>query len=521
MYSESSDSRKTLGDVDVIYHQGIYHLFHLVLPNHDYIAHAVSDNCLTWRRVENALFIGHPGSWDDSMLWTIHVTPDPHRSGSWRMFYTGLSRRDHGRKQRIGLAKSDNLYCWDKSPVAWSDRRSDLPYALPGRADQPPFQYDAESCFPLDPPGEFYETDTDIAREWVSWRDPYYYREGDRGWLLAAGRVKNGPVVRRGCVAAMEETGPDHFEARPPLHHPGLYDDVEVPNLFKIDNDYYLVGSMREDAKIRYWHTDKIGNPWRSPSDNVLLATGNYAGRVSEDDNGFLLWSFFTPSGNDRVSNNLMPPPKRLARNQAGNLEVHSFEGFDAQIDRATDTSAIRGLRSGQATTEISHPSTGHLQIGCDGGYQIFALEHEDISCFRATTRLKLLDGGKCGLVLRLDRQTHDGYYLSLDLLKGVAQMRAWGSGPMGSGENMMQFRSLQAGYWNQQSSGEAELSLLAYGSYLELSIDRNVVLSLADQTFSSGAFGFYVESATLRVEDLAVNHLQPPAQSDEHLANG
>jgi hypothetical protein len=107
MYSETTGSRKTLGDVDVPYHDGIYHLFHLVLPSHDFIAHAVSDNCLTWRRVENALFLGDPGSWDDSMLWTMHVSANPHKPGSWRMFYTGLSRRDHGRKQRIGMAESD------------------------------------------------------------------------------------------------------------------------------------------------------------------------------------------------------------------------------------------------------------------------------------------------------------------------------------------------------------------------------------------------------------------------------
>ncbi len=52
MYIESDGSRKSLGDVDVLYHEGIYHLFHLVLPNHDYIAHAISRDGLFWIRVE-------------------------------------------------------------------------------------------------------------------------------------------------------------------------------------------------------------------------------------------------------------------------------------------------------------------------------------------------------------------------------------------------------------------------------------------------------------------------------------
>lgn len=520
MYSESAGSRKTLGDVDVLYHDGIYHLFHLVLPNHDFIAHAVSDNCLTWRRVENALFVGDPGSWDDSMLWTIHVSAHPHRQGAWRMFYTGLSRRDHGQKQRIGMAESDDLYTWQKSSVNWTDRRSDLPYDLPGRPVQPPFEYDADSCFPLNPDGEFYESEIDEGRHWVSWRDPFYYREGDRGWLLTAGRVNYGPVVRRGCVAVMEETQPNHFEPRPPLHHPGLYDDVEVPNLFKIAGEYYLVGSMREDAKIRYWHTDEIGRPWRSYADNVLLATGNYAGRTSEDEHGILLWSFYTPGGVDRLSNNLMPPPKRLVRTAKGHLEVQSFEGFDSRVDRVARLENLNGLKSDRSTSVSQRTDDRSWDLECDCGFQIFAFE-ETVGCFRLRAIMEMLNEGKCGIAFRLDEESHDGYYLSLDLFKGVAQMRAWGSGPDGSGEDMMQFRSLQAGYWERELRGQAEITLLAHGSYLELSVGSRVILSLADQTFSEGLIGFCVESAKLRVGSLSVEHFYPPTQSDEHLANG
>ena len=524
MYSESAGTRKTLGDVDVLYHNGIYHLFHLVLPNHDFIAHAVSNNCLSWRRVENALFLGDPGSWDDSMLWTIHVSPDPHRSGGWRMFYTGLSRRDHGRIQRLGMARSDDLYSWEKSSVSWRDRRSSLPYELPGRPPQPPFDYDPESCFPLSPDGRYYESEIDEGRNWISWRDPFFYSEDNRGWLLAAGRVNDGPIVRRGCVAVMEETSPDQFEARPPLHHPGLYDDVEVPNLFKIDGEYYLIGSMREDAKIRYWHTSKIGNPWRSYADNVLLATGNYAGRISHDEKGILLWNFFTPGGTDRVSNNLMPPPKRLFRNDNGHLQVRSFEGFDSQIDEVANIQSFKGLKQ-HHSADIQKVEMESWRFYCECGFQIFAIETEceegSFGCFRLNATLEILNEGKCGLAFRLNRDTHDGYYLSLDLFKGVAQIRASDCGPHGSGEDMMQFRALQAAYWEQEHRGRAEITLLAYGSYLELSVGGRVMLSLADQTFTSGAIGFCVESARLSISNLHLERFVPPVQSDDHLANG
>lgn len=518
MYSEITGTRKTLGDVDVLYHDGIYHLFHLVLPNHDFIAHAVSDNCFQWRRVENALFLGHPGSWDDSMLWTTHVTPHPFRDGWWRMFYTGISRRDQGLKQRIGMAESNNLYEWQKVPVHWEDRRSELPYELPGRTPQPPFEQDLASPYPLEPDPKYYESEVDEGRHWVSFRDPYYYREDGRGWLLAAGRVRRGPITRRGCVAVMEEISPGQFEPRPPLHHPRLYDDIEVPNLFKLDSEYYLVGSMREDAKIRYWHTRQMGEAWRSYSDNVLLAAGNYAGRICHDEKGILLWSFFTPGGLNRLTNNLMPPPKRLVRNENGHLHVKTFEGFAGQVKSCAKIRRLTSLIDDECVSSVSISDS--FELKCEAGFQMFAFE-EPFDCFRMRVTLKLVEEGKVGIIFRLDRQAHDGYFISLDLFKGVAQLRAWGSGLDGSGEDMMQFQTLQAGYWAPEQRGRAELQVIAFGSYLELAIGDRVLLSLADQTFERGALGFYVESARLIVSELSVEHFKSPVQSDEQLANG
>lgn len=519
MYAETSGSRKTLGDVDVLYHDGIYHLFHLVLPNHDFIAHAVSNDCFNWRRVENSLFIGHPGAWDDSMLWTMHVSPDPYGVCKWRMFYTGLSRRDSGMKQRIGMAVSDDLYTWQKCPVNWVDRRSPLPYDLPGRPTSPPFAFDPDSDLPLAPPSKYYESEMDEGRHWISWRDPFYYHEDGRGFLLCAGRVRNGPVVRRGCVAVMEEVGRGKFAALPPLHHPALYDDVEVPCLLKIQGEYYLIGSIREDAKVRYWHTHKIGEPWRSYHDNVLLASGNYAGRITQDDHGYLLWNFYTPNSSDRLKNNLMPPPKRLIRQEDGLLRCTTFEGFDTRIVRAHNTKRLcplNKLRDG----DVCVVGDDKLLLTSDSGFQAYLFD-DRISCFRFQATLRKKGNGKVGFVFRVDPETRDGYYLSLDLTKGVAQLRAWGTGADGSGESMMQFESLQNSYWDACGETENAFQLIAYGSYIELSIAGRVLLSLADQKFSQGGIGIYVESAEIEVFNPVLESLQPPVQSDEHLTRG
>lgn len=528
MYTETKGSRKAIGDVDVIYHDGLYHLFHLVLPNHDFIAHAVSTDGINWRRVNNALFIGDPGSWDDLMLWTMAVSHNPYQAGQWRMFYTGLSRREQGNIQRIGLAISHDLFHWHKVPVNWEDHRGPHDPALVKWAREMARQttssdrhamQDDGSHFPLEADSEFYESSVKEGREWVSFRDPYYYREGDRGWLIMAARTKTGPIVRRGCVGVMEEVAPGKFEPRQPLHHPGLYDDIEVPNLFKMAGEYYLIGSMREDAKIRYWHTSAIGKPWRSYYDNVLLAQGNYAARICQDEEGWLLWNFFTLGDADRTSHNLMPPPKRLTRTEDGMLRVTSFEGLEQFLAEPVDTRCTRILQKelGEQTCSIDGRT---LDLSCEAGFQAFVFDGEiDSARFKAQVELKGL--GKCGLIFRVDPETQDGYYLSLDLLKGVAQLRAWHTGEPGSGEHMMQFRTLQGANWHSETPGIAELSLIAFGHYIELSIDGRVILSLADSTFSKGLFGVYLESARMHLSDIDMRVMRAPEQSANHLATG
>ncbi|MDX1564400.1 MAG: glycosyl hydrolase, partial [Phycisphaeraceae bacterium] len=432
MFTETHGSRKQIGDVDVVYHNGLYHLFHLVLPNHDFIAHAVSTNAINWRRVGNALFIGDPGSWDDLMLWTMHVTPDPHRPGSWRMFYTGLSRREQGRMQRVGLALSDDLYHWKKAPVHWEDLRgpTDPEPVLEARRRSQSVEasfynapFDPESCFPIEPDTPHYENDIDVGRSWVSFRDPFYFQEDGQGWLAVAGRVPDGPIIRRGCVAALRETEPNCFESVPALHHPGLYDDLEVPNVVQLDGEYYLIASIREDSKIRYWHTDRIGNPWRSYHDNVLMAQGNYAARVCRDDQGWLVWNFFTMKGDGDQEYNLMPPPKRLMRNENGLLRTATFEGLTTWRDEAEPVKKIRALKElPDGGRQQAEAHNGLLDLRSDAGFEAFVLDgmHDN---FWLEAGLSLQGHGKCGLVFRIDPQTHDGYYLSLDLLKGIAQL--------------------------------------------------------------------------------------------------
>lgn len=467
-----------IGDVDVIKVGEEYHLFHLVLPNHDYIAHAVSRDGLHWRRVKNALFISDPEAWDDDMLWTMHVSPSPYRPGWWRMFYTGLAMRERGRVQRIGLAHSADLYTWHK---------------------------DTSGYYPLELSGGGYESRLDEGRRWVSFRDPFFIEDNGARYLLAAARVSHGPIIRRGCVALAEEVAENRFVFRPPLFHPRRYDDIEVPNLLCLEGRYYLIGSIREDVKVHYWYAEGLAGPYRNFGDNVLMPQGNYAARICRDGERVLIWNFFF-KGLRTSGHHLLPPPKELVVNERGELRLRSFAGFDAKVTERYGAGALLPLEPvfGVKEVETAGDADGYW-VGCSSGMEIFVLpgSYRDV---RLSGTLSLDGAGKCGLVLRLDAQG-DGYYLSLDLAKGLVQIRAWHHNLGGGIEEAFRYEQLQ-GNVVIPTPGPWPFALIAYGDYLELSLGGEVVLTLADDRFAEGRFGFYVESAHLRVSGLRLELL-------------
>ena len=486
MYSGSGFTVSELGDVDVVYANGVYHLFHLVLPNHDYIAHAISQDGFVWKRVQNALFIGNPGAWDDDMLWTMHVSRNPYKDGEWRMFYTGLSRREAGRVQRVGLARSKDLYNWTK---------------------------DNSGKYPVSIPGTYYESSMSEGRNWVSFRDPFFYSEGNENLLLANARVKGGPLVRRGCVSLARETEEDNFEFLAPIFFPRIYDDVEVPAVFKIDNQYYLTASIREDLKIHYWHSAELTGNYCAHYDNLLLPQGNYAARVEKVGAKHLVWNFFVTSREHGTR--ILPPPKEIVVADDGRLILKSFEGFNDKAGGTEGMQTVTPLRPAlHNPTGTCETSGDTLDISCESGYEIFHLARTCVD-FRLRCSAIMEGKGKCGFTFRSDHDAN-GYFVSLDMINGIAQIRSWGIKGTGEFEDAFHYDNIQENHFFPNPQRTYDFELVAYGGYLEFSAGGSVALSLIDTTYSDNdRLGFYVESASIRIRNLEFQPLHGPATED------
>ncbi len=477
MYSGSGFSDWEIGDITVIVHEGVYHLFHLIIPNHDYIAHAISHDGISWKRVNNALFVGHPGEWDDDMLWTMHVIE---KNGLFLMYYTGLERKDRGLISRVGLAESTNLIDWEKN---------------------------RNTIFPIEPKGIFYETAKTNPRTWLSFRDPFYFEYKGESYLLIATRILKGPVSRRGCVGMVKITN-DIVELMPPLLYPMMYDDIECPCVFELNGRFYLLGSIREDIKVRYWFAADFFGEYHSFNVDVLLPQGNYAARTVLDGEHLLIYNFFYAFGKIDALR-VLPPPKELVTSNDGRLFLKSYYRWDQLIKKTVQQAEFGPVKNLFANSKASSTiQSNKWTCGAASAYEIFYFQKPSAS-FIWEGILTVEGLGKLGLVTDIDEEGN-GYFISFDLSNGLVNIRAWGFNPQNNRQNFI-FHDIQSGIFDITEDNSIHFKLIRYGNYIELSINGIVKLTLMDYTFSGNGIGLYSSSSVISLKDSFVYTLPDP----------
>lgn len=479
MYSGSGFSDWEIGDITVIIHNGVYHLFHLIIPNHDYIAHAVSDDGISWKRVNNALFVGHPGEWDDDMLWTMHVVQEKDIFG---MYYTGLQRKDRGIISRIGYATSTDLIDWTKV---------------------------MKKGYPIQPDDHYYEAYEKNPRKWISFRDPYKFDHDGESYLLIAARSVSGPVSRRGCVGLVKITN-DVIDYLPPLLYPLVYDDIECPCVFELNGRFYLLGSIREDIKVRYWFAPEFMGEYHSFHEDVLLPPGNYAARVVQDGDHLLVYNFFYAFGEINALR-VLPPPKQLSTDDRGRLILKSYYRWEEMITQTFkqpefDT-FIPLLKNPTAFFTIDEEK---LFCGSRSGYEIFCFQKPSDS-FKWEGILTVEGMGKLGLVCDMDEEGN-GYFISFDITHGITNIRTWGFNPKDNRHNFI-FNNIQTAFFNMTTANSLHFSLIRYGNYFELSVNGVVKLTLMDYSFSGKGVGLYSASSVISLQSSLLHSLPDPEE--------
>ncbi|HET6447240.1 MAG TPA: glycosyl hydrolase family 32 [candidate division Zixibacteria bacterium] len=261
-----------------------YHIFYLQAPRslgdekqrhwHATIGHAVSEDLRSWEILPDALVpTSKENAWDNYTTWTGSVI---RYAGLWYLFYTGTNREEKGLIQRIGLATSDDLINWRKFPK------------------NPVIEVD-QKWYELLESGQWPDQ---------AWRDPWvFWHEGSFHAYITA-RTKDGPSLGRGVIARATSSDLMTWEVHEPVTAPGEFGHLEVPQLAKIGDRWYLLfctdhqqyseqrlakPGLKLETGTHYLVGDNPLGPFEMIADQFLLGDKigtNYAGKTIQDPAG-------------------------------------------------------------------------------------------------------------------------------------------------------------------------------------------------------------------------------------------
>lgn len=276
-----------------------YHVFYLQAPRrleHEErrhwnvsIGHAVSDDLHNWDVLPDALRPSESPAWDDYTTWTGSIIRHVNR---WYMFYTGTRHEEDGLVQRIGAASSTDLITWEKHP------------------DNPLIEAD---------PTWYELLDLDLWHD-QAWRDPHVFQHPETGVFhaLITARVNYGPADARGVIGHARSDNLADWDVLPPLTQPGSFGHLEIPQLVKHEDHWYLLFSTPANMYAAqyaktidhgpvtgtgYFMADDPLGPYEVVSDRFLTggAAGSlYGGKLTHThDNQLVLlaWRLFDEEG--------------------------------------------------------------------------------------------------------------------------------------------------------------------------------------------------------------------------------
>lgn len=451
-----------VGDIEVLVHEDRLHLFHLTLPNHDLVQHAVSDDGLRWTQLPHALRAGDPGDVDDDQIWTMSVCP---YDGRFMMLYTALARAENGMVQRVTLAESDDLVTWSKVPgvVVESDAR-------------------------------WYESER-VDGNNVSWRDPKPIRLDNEKWLiLVSARDATGDFLRRGAVGGFVTRDFLNFEVVPPLFAPGQYWYLECPQIFRIGDWWYLTAGVMEDLSQRYWIARDPHGPWQLPPDGGRLAPrGHYAAKIVDWRGATLLYCWHqVPTGRldwaaRNPSGRAVPAPLELVQQADGRLKVETFARWGALASNSRDI-VIR-----------ARPTVGVLAVVTETVGRDLRLKG------------RLVIGHPVGGIVFRHKENLGGYFIELTKGSTVVQLRkTLDTRDVVRGRPWFASTVLQQGELHTPLADEPiDIVLILNGPYVEFSVNSQVVLATFTAERVDGGLGVWSHGGDIEcvgtIESLAV----------------
>lgn len=250
------------------------------------IGHAISDDLAHWTHLGTCLTPSKEPAFDDETTWTGSVVRG--EDDLWHLFYTGTSKAEDAKVQRIGHAVSRDLHDWQRVGDG-------LCLDLVG-----PNAGHYEVSFT---PGHWYER---------AMRDPWVMRDPDGpGWLMFF-------TARAPDIAEANEGGAIGFATSPDLINwtlekpvfVGAFGHHEVPQVFEVEGRWYCLfccgasnwsnayAGRSEEAPVtgsHYLIGESPRGPWQVAPGPFLdsgAPINRYAARIEKTADGLKILGF-------------------------------------------------------------------------------------------------------------------------------------------------------------------------------------------------------------------------------------
>lgn len=460
-----------MGDFWFLRRKKTIHMFYLI-DGIGGIGHAVSYDLFHWEEKGTILLPGTAGSWDDAALWTGSAIE---KDGKCYLFYTGLCKSEkNGSIQRTGLAVSEDFITWNKHP------------------GNPILQADAR----------WYEAQGGaVHNDWVSWRDPFVFYDDITGfyYALMCARSNKGTGDGRGCIGLARSHNLTGWEAHPPIISPGLYREMEVPQVFKYNGKFYIIHSTtrawysslarrnKRDYEIQsgthYFFSKKLFSGYRVPPDDAVACMSGsapYAGQVIKIDDRLLLFHW----GPERRA---LAFPKELLVMRDGSLKAVYYDELETLKGEPMPDGFCFIKKSGEWTTNSDESRVDSLK-----GESLAILDASG-SNFILDCELKIETGEACGILIRYTEEK-PACLILLDADCGKLCAVNYGEDdayirnpPIA--EKMVEIKS----------GKQIAVKIISDGAVIEVYLDSELKLSFVFNGASEGNIGLWARNAWAR----------------------
>ncbi|MDW8207761.1 MAG: LamG-like jellyroll fold domain-containing protein [Chloroherpetonaceae bacterium] len=337
-------------------------------------------------------------------------------------------------------------------------------------------------------------------------RDPFVFHDAasNRYYMIVAGKKRNLPHDRAGLYLYATSTDLVRWTPLKPLYDPGDIGVPECPDLFRMGNHYYLIGSWGTDrvGQGRYRIGDRPEGPWRVPEIDTLDGTEIMAPNTGFDGRRRLFFGWIpTYQGRQDFApyewGGHLAFPREVYAGDDGALYLRLPDEFLALRDKAyrPETSACQILVGNWKL----HDESLELPEGDARGEFWLPGEHK-----RFEIEATLTFSGKCseaGVVFRAGSASFPGYAVTVDRHNQRLLLKRHGE----------RERHLVSSAIRIRSNTPLRLRVFVDGDIVEAFLDdRYSIAGRAHVNSGMHQIGFYAEGGACRVERPTVYTLKP-----------